>query len=170
MNILTTLRSSFDHIKEHAYSRWERLSRRDQYASMLLAVFASILLIYFGLIAPLNHWQHKKQHTAISGYQDLYFVKENISGARVNEKKQQLNSNEIVSIVSQSGRQAGITFTRMQPVRNDGVSVWIDSVSFQRLLSWLLQLHNDNTLAIKQIRLERLAEEGTVKTFLRLSS
>ena len=167
MSMMIKITQLSEEIKDQFNMRWEKLSSRDQRAALALLLVAVSLMIYLLVILPLSHWSHHAKASASLGYEDFLYIQKKLPLAKqLEDQKLSVRSSDPVGLVSSSGRQAGIVFSRVQPIRQ-GVSVWIDEVSYRRLLTWLLQLQA-STLNVKQVRLEKTTSEGFVKAFLSL--
>lgn len=168
MSIMIKITQLTQELKGRFEIWWERLSLRDQRTAIILGLSLVILLVYSAIMLPLSSWSKHAKEQASRGYEDFLYMQNNLPLAKQLEGQQRAGQSlDPVNIVSSSAKQAGIVFSRVQPVRQ-GVSVWIDEVSYQSLLTWLLQLNAKALLNVKQIRLEKAGEDGFVKVFLRL--
>jgi len=168
MSIMIKINNLIDRFKEYVSNQWGSLSTRDKRIVAALIVFLIICTMYIGVIRPLSNWNERLKIAAQRGYDDLLFTQTNLSIAKELATHQRSSQGlDPATIISNSARNAGIVFSRMQPIKQ-GVTLWIDEVSYQRLLTWLLQLYFNDHFNIKQIRLEKIETEGMVKTFVRL--
>ena len=149
--------------------RFDQLPQKDQRALVALSAFMIVVLFWFLLWKPLDEWADSEHAELVLERDTQTFLNANYERAREIAKSQNAGpKKEAASVVASSGRKAGLELARVQPARQ-GVSVWLDEAPYQRLLTWLVQLHNKEGLEVRQIRIERTEQEGRVKVFLRLA-
>ncbi len=155
-------------LKEYFGQQWEKLSQRDRRMTVILGVCAILLMTWLVIIKPLTSWRDKERTIAKNSYEDYIYLQKNLPVAKRLDKTLRVSDQvDPASVVSASGRKARIELSRVQPVRQ-GVSVWIDSVSYKSLITWLLKLHEENRLSLRQLKVDKADEEGMVKVFVRL--
>jgi general secretion pathway protein M len=71
------------------------------------------------------------------------------------------SSGSLSSIVNRTATQQQLTITRMQP-QGEILQVWLDSVPFEQLLSWLEHLANNEGLQVQAIDLTQGDNQGEV--------
>lgn len=154
---------------ERGRGEFERLAPKDQKAVLGLTAFLVAVGFWFLIWKPSQEWMTASRAGFEREQQTEQFLEDNYQrvlaltkGATGSPKR------DPASVVSTTGRTMGLQLTRVQPV-NEGVSVWIDTAPYQKLLAWLIELSNKEKLNVKQIRLERTSQEGIVKVFMRLA-
>ena len=161
---------SFELIKSHVAERWQRLSGREKRITALLIAVCAVLFIYFAVISPLFAWKTKNKTEMQLNHESLVFVQNNISRAQQAQAASATgnkNPGQLITLISSSAKRAGITFSRIQPAKQD-IALWINDVSYQQLINWILPLYNQFQINVKQTRIEKTEDEGVVKVFLRL--
>lgn len=166
MSILT---SKLTPIIDQARERFQQMPQKDQRALLALSAFLVIVLFWFLVWKPLGEWADREYAELTLERETQAFLAANYERTREVIKNQNSGPRkEAASAIANSGRKAGLELTRVQPARQ-GVSVWLDAAPYQKLLAWLVQLHNRESLEVRQIRVERTDQTGVVKVFLRLS-
>ncbi len=149
--------------------RFDQLSIKDQRAVTWLTVFMAVLLFWLMLWKPLDEWADTEYSALVMERETQEFLAANYQRAREIVQSQKSGpKKDAAAVISTSARQMGLELSRVQPARQ-GVSVWADALPYQRLLSWLVQLHNREGIEVRQIRIDRTDQEGMVKVFMRLS-
>ncbi|WP_281647527.1 type II secretion system protein M [Parendozoicomonas sp. Alg238-R29] len=154
---------------DQARDRFQQMPQNDQRAIMALSVFMILVVFWFLIWKPLDDWADREYAELVLERETQSFLAANYNRASEAIKNQSAGPKKDAAVViSNSGRKAGLELTRVQPARQ-GVSVWLDEAPYQKLLNWLVQLHNREGLEVRQIRVERTDQVGMVKAFLRLA-
>jgi general secretion pathway protein M len=158
-----------------ALKQYEMLPSRDQLALKVLAVVMIILFLYFGLWQPAYQF---KQNAEIELQQQkdlLALVMENkaalkeMSGSG-STSVPAMNSQQLVSAVTNLARQAGVLLKRFEPSGEREIKVWVEDASFDKMMNWLNTLHKTLNVKVEQISLEKTDAPGLVSARLTLSS
>lgn len=143
---------------------WQQLNLREQ---RLVAVMAAIITVFilYGLIwQPLTQKLSDGKAKLARQQALLTWVQDNT--ARYQQAKRAgraaNSSGSLSSIVNRTSRASSITITRMQP-QGDDLQVWIDEISFDRLLDWLALLATREGLQVKNIDLSKADQQGVVR-------
>lgn len=141
---------------------WQQLDLREQRLVMLMSVLVSIFVLYSLIWQPMNE-SIVKHKTKIARQQALLTLVQE-GGQRYQQAK--LNGitgsrGSLSSIVNRTSKLNNITITRMQP-QGDDLQVWIDEISFNKLLSWLDHLASTENLQVKSIDLNKADQQGVV--------
>jgi general secretion pathway protein M len=167
-------------IKQHpsiikAQKQFEMMPARDQLALKVLAAVFVLIVIYFGLWQPAYTF---KQNAEIELQQQkdlLALVLENkaaltqMSGAG-SSGPSVLNSQQLVSSVTNLARQAGVLLKRFEPSGEREIKVWVEDAAFDKMMNWLNTLHKTLNVRVEQISLEKTDAPGLVSARLTLSS
>ncbi len=148
-------------------SWYEIRSPRDRKALQLLAAALFVGLIYFLIWEPVTQWSESQKEDYLYQEEINTWLHSNLSKARDLQKNQQVVSarRELSSIATSVAQQTDITLGRVQPDRK-GLSVWIEDAAYQKLLKWLVLLQTKHGVAVQQIRIDKLKEEGRVKSYI----
>ncbi len=165
-NIITkTLTPYIDQMR----SRFDMMPTRNQQVLVALSLFLAVILFWFMVWKPVGEWEETAHKNMMMERETHAFLAANYSRAKALVKaSSSAPKKDPASVISSTGRKAGLDLTRVQPARQ-GVSVWLDEAPYQKLLAWLVNMQNKESLAVKQIRIEPTDEPGMVKVFLRLS-
>lgn len=155
---------------EYLRNYFTQLSVRDQRVLMVLSPFLVIMFVYFLIGHPLVNWSTKQRADYVYEKEThaLMVGKQDQARAGVSASKQSVPTKNAASVIASSGKRIGLDFARVQPAKQ-GVSVWINETPYQTLLDWLIQLHEQEHMQIRQIRIDRTEQGGVVKVFMRLS-
>ena len=150
-------------------SWYEASSPKEQRAIQLLAAFLILVLGYMALWEPVTHWSQLQKKEYLYQEEVNEWLHGYLPKARELQKKKQLTADyrDLSSLASSTAQQAEIILGRVQPDRK-GLSVWIEDTAYQKLLKWLVLLQTKHDIFVQQIRIDRLKEEGRVKSYLHL--
>lgn len=143
---------------------WGQLSDRDKKLVIVMTALLVPFIVYQMIWLPISDGLAKEQKK-LTRNQELYaYVQSNIahiknagiSGNKVNK------GGSLSSQVNRSAQSHGIKIDRVQP-QGDDLSVWIDQVPFNSLLSFITDLSKNNGLQVKNIDIVETDASGVVK-------
>ena len=156
---------------QQLHARYEQLSSRDQTILLILAGFILVVTFYVLAWSPLNQWSDSQMDDYGQQLETKAWLQTHIGKAREieNRKKSGATQRDLPSVVSHVAKQAGITISRIQPDKK-GLAVWLEDAAYQKVLGWLVALETNHYVVVRQIKLERLKEEGRIKSFIHLGA
>lgn len=143
---------------------WQQLNNREQQLVLVMSVVMAIFILYSLIWQPLNQ-SLVDGKAKLSRQQALLTWVEEGSERYLQAKRAGAASRSnasLSSIINRTSRQSNITITRMQP-QGDELQVWIDEISFNRLLTWLEMLASREGLQVKNIDLSKTEQPGVVR-------
>jgi general secretion pathway protein M len=146
-------------------SSWRRLSGREQQLIGVLIVIALCLVVYLGLWKPLDNRAKTHKQMLILEQERLEVV---IKQANQIESMRQKNGSEGVvaqplnQVIATSSSTLGISLIRLQP-KNEQLQVWIEPLSFDRLVDWLDMLERQYGVQVTALDIERAESSGMVE-------
>ena len=155
--------------------QFEMMPARDQLALKVLAAVMLVLFLYFGLWQPAYQYKQNAQIDLQQQQDLLALVMENkaaltqMSGAG-SSTSAALNSQQLVSAVTNLAKQAGVLLKRFEPSGEQEIKVWVEDASFDKMMNWLNTLQKTLNVRVEQISLEKTDAPGLVSARLTLSS
>ena len=143
-------------------SRYASLEQREQTSLAVLAVFVAGLFLVYGIWYPANDFYRSNLDDRDRQFELLQYMRSTEQEARtLGDASASLpGGQDLLTLVSRTASQYGITPNRLQPEGN-GVSVWFDDVPFNDFARWL-QAQSDAGVSIQQARIDRQEEAGLV--------
>jgi len=143
---------------------WQQLNIREQKLITILAAILSIFILYSALWQPLNDNLLKANNKLVRQQALLTWVTDKTKDYQQAKGTVNLSrpGDSLSGIVNESAKSFQLTITRMQP-QGDDLQVWIDSISFTKLLFWLEHLANNKNLQIQGIDLTSAELKGEVQ-------
>ncbi len=151
--------------KAYMIFRWNQLNLRDQRIVSISIGLVSLLLIVSLIFVPLSKWASKSRKNAMANYNDWVYVSTYAPLAKKLFTTQQSASGSPDKIIPTTASRSDIQITRLQP-GSKNMSVWIDEVAYQNLVTWLVKLNDQYALSIKQIKMDATKVSGMVKVFV----
>lgn len=146
-------------------SRYSQLEKREQVALLLMSAFLGVVILYFAIWTPVYSYLDDSRidydrYSKLLSY--LQSTESQAKAAAQGGAEPALTGQRMLTAVSRTAQNVGITPTRMQPEGNGGVSVWFDSVSFTQLMLWIERLESRQGIVVRQITIDRREVPGQV--------
>lgn len=145
-------------------ARYSALEQREQVALTSLAVFFTGLFIVFGVWFPANDFFEARRADRDRQFELLQYMRSTEQEARTlgDQSPRVGGGQDLLTQISRTAAQAGITPSRLQPEGDSGVSVFFDGVAFNDLMRWL-QTQTEAGVSIRQMSVDREESAGMVK-------
>lgn len=144
--------------------RWQAMPVRDQRALAALSLFAVLLAIWFGLVAPLLHFSGSRQDAFVQAKTDFEWMQANAAAARQAGAMQgQLAAGQtLLSAVNASARESGLNLQRFEPDGEQRVRVTLEGAVFVDVMRWIVTLQNRYGLHVESFNADQQAQPGIV--------
>ncbi len=164
--------------KIEVFQRWNGLTLREQ----LLAVVTIIIVLFYGfysiVVLPLSAEKQNIQRKVIAQqeiYQYLNTLSEEVKDLRNHQQAQtDLTENAVlITRVDASSEQIKIksAIDKIIPEGDSKLIIWLDVVSFDQLIDWLIELEKNQAISVAKISLlQDEVKAGFVKAKIELSS
>ena len=140
---------------------WSQLQARERLLvsimSLLIGSFILVRLVWLPIVDGLEKEQQKLERNKAL----LSYVEQNIAMIKASPKGA-TSSGSLSTIVNRVAKKQGITIARVQPQAND-ISVWIDQVGFNQLLTFLELLSLQHGIQVEAIDITEASDAGLVK-------
>lgn len=157
-----------------ALKQYEMLPARDKMALKALVVSLLLLFLYFGVWQPAHEFKKDADSYLQQQKELLALVVENKTALKSLSKSSSstegLNSQQLVSSVTNLAKQAGIVLKRFEPSGENEIKVWVDDASFDKMMTWLSTMKKTLNIRVEQISIEKSELPGLVSSRLTLSS
>ena len=160
-------------------AQYDQLPRRDQQALTVLAIAVLLGILYFAVWTPAVSFHDDAVSERQRSAELLAWMEAN------NEALQRLSSTsagqnnsaveipedgrELMSLVTRSAGEAGLSLQRFEPSGDSAIRVWLDGAPFTEVASWLEQLSTDHGVQIDQASMDRQNDPGMVSVRLTLT-
>ena len=160
---------SFDALIMALRQGWAERTGREQALLAGLGVFLIALTLWYGVMSPAMSWRDQAERThnaAVEDYERL-LVDLNRYRALASQSDQPRSSTPLRTLVGTSANENELAITRVQPLDDGGLSVWMDSVQADRVMAWLVMLARDEGVFAQRVSFDREGD-GVVRAQLLL--
>ena len=159
--LINTLQAN--HYWQQTRNGYELRSPRDQRIIQIASVALLTTLIYLVLWQPITTWSQRQQAAFLHQKSINQWMQQHIKNAEALQKS--ATRGDASSTIKTLAQQIDITLAQTQP-EQQGLSVWIADTAYQKLLKWMVLLQTEHDIAVKQIRIDSLPEDGRVKSHI----
>ncbi len=153
---------------------WHQLQAQEQRILILGAVALSAILFYALIWEPLSLERQQltqQVQTQRDTYQWMQNAAQDIKALQAQRPAATaLVQTSLLAVIDQSLRSSALRSIskRIEPKGENQVRVDFSAVTFNDLITWLAQLHQQHSINISHLNIERLAQNGQVKAYVRL--
>ena len=141
--------------------RYQALSGRDQMSLNFMAVFLSAVIIYLGVLKPIDERVEIAENKVVKGQELLDWMHANAHRVKSGNSDRGRNQS-ILSVVNSTARKNGLSLKRIEPEGNSKIRVWLESAPFNKTTEWLYQLESDKGITLSSISLEASDDTGRI--------
>lgn len=148
--------------------RYQAMARREQLAVVILAGFFAVIIVLYVVVFPATDYHDKAQKNYKSALDTYTWMEANKGLVRQNADKLAARDPDqsLLGIANQTSKSFQLSFKRYQPVGENGLSLWLDNVSFNNTILWLERLDKRYNISVKEIAVDRQEEIGVVNVRL----
>lgn len=133
---------------------------REQVLLAGLAVLVVLTVVWFGLLAPVMNWRAASEQryvNAVEGYETLLVQAEHyraLSALAVTAD----NSEPLRTLADRMARERGLSISRVQPLDDGRLGVWMEQADADALMGWLSVLAREHGVNAERVSLDRDGE------------
>lgn len=172
----------FAKLKEHPalgklIAQYDHLPKRDQQALMVLLVAIVLAVIYFGIWRPASGFHERAESSRVNAEALLGWMSANRmamqslaqSGNQGAANSQISDGRALMSTVTRSAGESGLSLNRFEPSGDKAIRVWLENVPFQSIAAWIERLDDEYGIVVDQASFDRQDSPGIVSVRLTLS-
>lgn len=167
MSAFDGLRQSWRESTAPLRQRWLLLAPREQNALRILAVFAALLILVYGLWLP-SRQAAAKYRQQYEKHRELLVLMQNNSQQLRHAGSTGGGGGSILGAVSGTAVASGLTLSRIEPEGDGQVRVWLERADFNRIAGWLASLAAQG-ITLKEAQAEKQGDNNGVSARLMLS-
>lgn len=153
---------------------FDSLQARERYYVIGGAAALIVLLFYLMIWEPLSTSVHNKRETAAQLRTDLEWMQ--VAGRQLAQLQRERPSSgsrnrSLLAVVDQEVQAAGLksSLQRMEPEGPNSVKIWVNSGSFDALISMLGKLELEQGISVKLLSVNPAAATGLIDARITLS-
>lgn len=150
---------------------WSTRSSREQVMLSTLAAIVILVLLWFIVLQPSLSFRHDARRDFLRAYETHIQTVSDIERYRSVQDALPENTGAQINLralIGNRAQQNGLAITRLQPLEDGQLSVWIEQASETSVMSFLIALTTDDQVIIRQLAMDR-QPSGLVRTRLLLS-
>lgn len=147
-------------------------TEREQAMLLVAAVLIGLVGFYQFAYVPLLDYRgeaERRHDMALSLHHEVRSGTAEAKALLAAGRKQPEQAVTIRSAVSATARGEGLTITRMQPVDDGDLNLWIDEADATLLHRWLLGLQDNHGITVAKASIRGNESKGTVRAQLMLT-
>jgi len=157
-------------MRERLTQTWTGYTAREQGLLAFLAVLLLGTVVWFGVLSPTLSWRAEAERryvAAVEGYETM-LVQLSLYESLAQSATRPQSGQSLRGLADQTARERGLAITRVQPLDDGRLGVWMDGVSSDALMGWLNVLARDHGVWADRVSLDREGE-GVVRAQLTLA-
>lgn len=133
---------------------------REQLLLAGLGVLVLLTVLWFGLMAPVMSWRaaaEQRYVNAVEGYETLLVQAEQyrvLSELAVTTD----DSEPLRTLADRMARERGLSITRVQPLDDGRLGVWMEQADADALMGWLSVLSREHGVSAERVSVDRDGE------------
>ncbi len=152
---------------------WDDMTRREKIMVAMGGVILLMLISYLIFVKPVRDEYARLQTEVPAKRADLHWMRSVAVEQNNGTLGGQMSGGGETSLlkkIDQSARQHKIStsLTRVEPVGNSGVKLWLENVLYTDFLGWLRSLATGNMFTVSSLSVERTQMAGQVSVRLSL--
>jgi len=146
---------------------WFERTSREQVLIIASALLIGLFIFYQGALKPLYafHAAAKQSHAVARDY--LAEVEAAARSVRTlkapAQGRQPLDDGGLRTAAAVAAKEAGVSITRLQPLNDGAVELWLDDVPAPQVYRWLAILNERHGIVITKADIRRSGESGAVR-------
>ena len=156
--------------------KWQSLNIRERFYLKLGSIFIVLVIIYYGLISPLNNSIDNLQQQITAQRSLALWMQPRVKALRGEmghaQQIQPISAGELLPTVDTRLKQTSFAsmVTEISQTNNGSVRITFKSVPFDDLMSWLIKQWKTSHLAVSELDVEKGEKAGLVKATLTVTT
>lgn len=140
-----------------ARAAWAERSAREQLMLAGLAGIVSVLVIWFAVLAPALSWRAEAQRVHAAAVEDYETLLGGVARYRAlaAEAGAGRGAAPLRTLVGSTATARQLPISRVQPLEDGGLGVWLESAPADRLMAWLADLSREEGVRVERASFDR---------------
>ncbi|MEQ8405025.1 MAG: type II secretion system protein M [Oceanicaulis sp.] len=140
-----------------ARAAWAERSAREQLLLAGLAGFLAILLIWFAVLSPALSWRAEARRVHDAAVEDYETLLQGVARYRELAEAAQTGSGgaPLRTLVGSTATARELPISRVQPLDDGGLGVWLEAAPADRLMVWLADLAREEGVIVDRASFDR---------------
>lgn len=141
---------------------YEGLEQSEQRIVMVAATFFSLVILFFGILKPLNSAVSDMSSKVTSRQSSVDFWKQSMPTVLANRGRANASSSAMAlsSVVTTTTRRFNLRVSRVQEKNPTEIQVWFDNVPFNDFLRWIAEIENKHQVSVASVNIRSKDRDG----------
>jgi type II secretory pathway component PulM len=150
---------------------WAERTAREQILLAGACALIVLILAWYAVLAPAMSWRASAERDFIRAAEAYEVMVEGVSRYRAlsaGAAQAQRSGAPLRTVIGRTANARGIAISRVQPLDDGRLGVWLDTVQADALMAWLNQLAAEEGVRVDRVSLDREGD-GVVRAQLLLT-
>ncbi|MGJ3232703.1 MAG: type II secretion system protein GspM [Oceanicaulis sp.] len=140
-----------------ARAAWADRTAREQLLLAGLCGFLCVLLLWFAVLGPALSWRAEAQRVHDAAVEDYETLLDGVARYRAlaQESRSTGGGAPLRTLVGASATARNLPISRVQPLDDGGLGVWLDAAPADRLMAWLADLSREEGVIVDRASFDR---------------
>ena len=146
--------------------------RNEQFIIATLAAMVVVSVVWLGLWKPVSDWQILEANRQQNAQALLDWMRANEQAAKQTSRANAQGNRggrALIPVITRAADAHNLKLNRLQPESNGVISVVLQQQSFNQIIRWVSQLHENNGVSIDRASFDSQDTPGYVNAQLRLN-
>jgi type II secretory pathway component PulM len=135
---------------------WAERTAREQLLLAGLAAFLAVLVLWFAVLGPALAWRAEAQRVHAAAVEDYETLLDGVARYRALAAEARTGSGgPIRTLVGATATDRQLPISRVQPLEDGGLGVWLDAAPADRLMAWLADLSREEGVIVERASFDR---------------
>ena len=167
---MSALENVQEQLRRSGVGRWFHGRELNEQRIILgLAALVVVSLLWVAVWKPVSDWREISVLRQNNAQNLSDWLKANEANAKQAANRSQGNSRSLTPLITKAAAAHEITVNRLQPESNGVVSVVLQQQSFNKIVSWITQLQENNGVTVERASIDQVDAPGYVNAQIRLN-
>jgi type II secretory pathway component PulM len=152
-------------------SAWAERTAREQVLLACAAGLIAAILAWYALLSPAMSWRAEAERDFIRAAEDFEVMVEGTARYRAvaaQADQTRRAGAPLRTVIGRTASASGVAISRVQPLDDGRLGVWLDTVEADALMAWLSDLAREEGVRVERVSLDREGD-GVVRAQLLLA-
>lgn len=150
---------------------WAERSAREQILLASAAALIIAILAWYAVLAPALAWRAEAERDfmrAAQSYESMVAGTARYRALAAGSEQAQRSGAPLRTVIGRTANERGVAISRVQPLDDGRLGVWLDTVQADALMAWLAALSAEEGVRVDRVSLDREGD-GVVRVQLLLA-
>ena len=152
-------------------SAWAERTAREQILLAGAGALIVVIVCWYAVLAPALAWRSEAERDFVRAAEDFEVMVEGAARYRAlaaGPARTQRSGAPLRTVIGRTANERGVAISRVQPLDDGRLGVWLDTVEADALMAWLTELSREEGVRVDRVSLDREGD-GVVRAQLLLA-